>query len=174
MEYIDGDLPVEKPIPALVANAENNFLQKPQKQVKESVEVKLDRNLTIVKTGYAISGTILIRDSFGLNNTIVHKKIHDEIDKRIALVKITDDFGLPTEVHIFDKLMNNSIKNVYFEKFSDCNIEIFGQTIKFSEFIRNIKVSDKILDIINNFNKLKNKEGLIEIKFNFIMPTFKA
>jgi hypothetical protein len=169
MEYTD--FPPEKPIPALVQNARVDFTKK---QEKENVEVKLDKNLKIVKKGYAISGTVLIKDRFALNNTIIHGKINEEIDKRIALVKITDDFGKPTEIHVFDRLINSSIKNVYFEKMSDCEIEIFGQTIKLSEFIKNKKVSDEVLDIINNFNKLKNKEGLIEIKFNFIMPTFKA
>jgi len=169
MEYTD--FPPEKPIPALVQNAGINF---PKKQEKENVEVKLDKNLKIVEKGYAISGTVLIRDRFGLNNTIIHGKINEEIDKRIALVKLNDDFGKTTEIHVFDRLLNNPIKNVYFEKISDCEIEIFGQTIKLSEFIKNKKVSDKTLDIINNFNQLKNKEGFIEIKFNFIMPTFKA
>ena len=28
-------------------------------------------------------------------------------------------------------------------------------------------------DVINNFEKMKNKEGLVEIKFNFILPAFR-
>lgn len=162
LEYID---PPPKPDVVMVQK---------QEQTKENIEVKLDKNLKIAESGYAISGTIIIRDRFGLNNTILYRKINEEINKRIVLVKRTDDFDKPTEVHVFDKSINNVIKNVYFEKISDCDIEIFGQTIKFSEFIKDKKVSDKVLDIINNFDKFKNKEGLIEIKFNFIMPTFKA
>ena len=29
------------------------------------------------------------------------------------------------------------------------------------------------MDVINNFEKMKNKEGIIEINFNFILPAFR-
>lgn len=159
LEYID---PPPMPVPVMV------------KKEEQSIEVKLDEELNIAKNGYGISGTILIKNNFGLNATAISRKIKEKINERITIKKRTDDFDTPLEIHVFDNLINNIINNVYFEKVSDCDIEIFGETIKLSDFTTNKKVSDKIIDIIDNFNKLKNEKGLIKIKFNFIMPTFKA
>lgn len=159
LEYID---PPPMPVPVMV------------KKEEQSIEVKLDEKLNIAKNGYGISGTIFIKNNFGLNATAIYRKIKEKINERITIKKRTDDFDTPIEIHVFDNLINNIINNVYFEKVSDCDIEIFGETIKLSDFTTNKKISDKIIDIINNFNKLKNEKGLIEIKFNFIMPTFKA
>ena len=34
-------------------------------------------------------------------------------------------------------------------------------------------INKKFIDVINNFEKMKNKEGIIEINFNFILPAFR-
>lgn len=157
-----AEKPQAPPPPAIVKKAEED--------VKDSVEVSIDENLTNVKGEYAISGTIKLNSAFGLNRTEVYREINRNINNRIKIVKRTDDANKTIELHVFDKIKNNFIKNAYFENFSDCKIEIFNKTFKFSE----LKNNQDLVDIINNFDKLKNKEGFIEIKFKFILPTFLA
>ena len=52
-------------------------------------------------------------------------------------------------------------------------IEILS-TLKLDALVnKKLEINKKLMDIISNFEKIKNKEGIIEIKFNFILPAFR-
>lgn len=157
----DIDMPVDKPVPAMVVKAEEPIL-------KNIAEVVFDREPINVKGDFALNGKITIFTKQGLNRTQIYRELVDALDKRIHLVKISDDFGKAKEVHVFDKLKNRLIRNAFIEGFKDCKIEIFNKTMNVIE----LKNNQDLVDIINNFDKFKNKNGVIEIKFKIIFPTF--
>ena len=156
----DLDMHAEKPMPALIAKAE-------QPKAQDIIEVVLDKEPINVKGDYAFSGTLTIFSKQGLNRTEILNEIYDAVNKRIHVVKTTDDFGKTKEIHVFDKLKNNMIRNTFFESLKDCKIEIFNTIEKFGD----LKDNKKLLEIINDYNKFKNKSGQIEIKFKFIFPS---
>ena len=52
-------------------------------------------------------------------------------------------------------------------------IEIFSTLEKDAFNNKEYEINKKLMDVINNFEKMKTKEGLVEIKFNFILPAFR-
>jgi hypothetical protein len=102
-----------------------------------------------------------------------------EAKKRIIVVVIRDDLLNPKYIHVIDKKTGNFIRNAYFEKMSDCKIKMFDEIEIFSTLEKdalankNLEINKKFIDVINNFKKMKNKEGIIEINFNFILPAFR-
>lgn len=157
----DIDAPVNKPIPAMVVKAEEPIL-------KNIVEVVFDREPINVKGDFALNGTITIFTKQGLNRTQIYRELVAALDQRIHLVKISDDFEKAKEVHVFDKLKNKLIKNAYIENLKDCKVMMLNKIMS----VNQIKESKELIDLINNFDKLKNKNGIIEIKFKLIIPAF--
>ena len=102
-----------------------------------------------------------------------------EAKKRIIVVVIRDDLLNPKYIHVIDKKTGNFIRNAYFENISDCKIKMFDEIEIFSvlklDASANVKleINKKFIDVINNFEKMKKKEGLVEIKFNLILPAFR-
>jgi len=176
MEYIDGDLPPAKPIPALVAQAQKNN-PKAKKEKKIKVKVEFEKNYVNIKGELALVGKISIPNNVDIDS--VYEEIKQEAKNRLVKIDIKDDLGKITQLHIIDTKNNNFIKNAYFENISDCKIKMFDEieifsTLKLDALAnKNLEINKKLIDVINNFEKMKNKEGIIEIKFNFILPAYR-
>ena len=162
----------EKALPALVAKAgKNNAKAKEEKKIK----VEFEENYVNVKGELALVGKISIFS----NIDSVYDEIMQEAKKRIIVVVIRDDLLNPKHIHVIDRKTGNFIKNAYIENISDCKIKMFDEIEIFSVLklyaSANVKfeINKKLMDVINNFEKMKNKEGLVEIKFNFILPAFR-
>ena len=162
----------EKALPALVAKAgKNNAKAKEEKKIK----VEFEENQVNVKGELALVGKISIFS----NIDSVYDEIMQEAKKRIIVVVIRDDLLNPKHIHVIDRKTGNFIKNAYIENISDCKIKMFDEIEIFSvlklDASANVKfeINKKLMDVINNFEKMKNKEGLVEIKFNFILPAFR-
>ena len=162
----------EKALPALVAKAgKNNAKAKEEKKIK----VEFEENYVNVKGELALVGKISIFS----NIDSVYDEIMQEAKKRIIVVVIRDDLLNPKHIHVIDRKTGNFIKNAYIENISDCKIKMFDEIEIFSvlklDASANVKleINKKLIDVINNFEKMKNKEGLVEIKFNFILPAFR-
>lgn len=162
----------EKALPALVAKAgKNNAKAKEEKKIK----VEFEENYVNVKGELALVGKI----SISSNIDSVYEEIMQEAKKRIIVVVIRDDLLNPKYIHVIDKKTGNFIRNAYFENISDCKIKMFDEIEIFSvlklDASANVKleINKKLMDVINNFEKMKNKEGIIEINFNFILPAFR-
>ena len=162
----------EKALPALVAKAgKNNAKAKEEKKIK----VEFEENYVNVKGELALVGKISIFS----NIDSVYDEIMQEAKKRIIVVVIRDDLLNPKHIHVIDRKTGNFIKNAYIENISDCKIKMFDEIEIFSvlklDASANVKfeINKKLMDVINNFEKMKNKEGLVEIKFNFILPAFR-
>ena len=162
----------EKALPALVAKAgKNNAKAKEEKKIK----VEFEENYVNVKGELALVGKISIFS----NIDSVYDEIMQEAKKRIIVVVIRDDLLNPKYIHVIDKKTGNFIRNAYFENISDCKIKMFDEIEIFSvlklDASANVKlvINKKFIDVINNFEKMKNKEGIIEINFNFILPEFR-
>ena len=162
----------EKALPALVAKAgKNNAKAKEEKKIK----VEFEENYVNVNGELALVGKISIFS----NINSVYDEIMQEAKKRIIVVVIRDDLLNPKYIHVIDKRTGNFIKNAYFENISDCKIKMFDEIEIFSvlklDASANVKleINKKLMDVINNFEKMKNKEGIIEINFNFILPAFR-
>jgi len=162
----------EKALPALVAKAgKNNAKAKEAKKIK----VEFEENYVNVKGELALVGKISIFS----NINSVYDEIMQEAKKRIIVVVIRDDLLNPKYIHVIDKKTGNFIRNAYFENISDCKIKMFDEIEIFSvlklDASANVKleINKKLMDVINNFEKMKNKEGIIEINFNFILPAFR-
>ena len=162
----------EKALPALVAKAgKNNAKAKEEKRIK----VEFEENYVNVKGELALVGKISIFS----NIDSVYDEIMQEAKKRIIVVVIRDDLLNPKHIHVIDRKTGNFIKNAYIENISDCKIKMFDEIEIFSvlklDASANVKfeINKKLMDVINNFEKMKNKEGLVEIKFNFILPAFR-
>jgi len=52
-------------------------------------------------------------------------------------------------------------------------VEIFSTLELDALANKNLEINKKLIDVIDNFEKMKNKKGIIEIKFNFILPAFR-
>ena len=162
----------EKALPALVAKAgKNNAKAKEEKKIK----VEFEENYVNVKGELALVGKISIFS----NIDSVYDEIMQEAKKRIIVVVIRDDLLNPKYIHVIDKKTGNFIRNAYFEKMSDCKIKMFDEIEIFSTLEKDafnnkeLEINKKLMDVINNFEKTKNKEGIVEIKFNFILPAFR-
>jgi len=164
----------EKALPALVAQAgenKNNAKAKEEKKIK----VEFEENYVNVKGELALVGKI----SISSNIDSVYEEIMQEVKKRIIVVVIRDDLLNPKYIHVIDKRTGNFIKNSYFENISDCKIKMFDDIEIFSTLEKDalankkLEINKQFFDVINNFEKMKNKEGIIEIKFNFILPAFR-
>ncbi|MCY2942830.1 MAG: hypothetical protein NTV50_14330 [Planctomycetota bacterium] len=164
----------EKALPALVAQAgenKNNAKAKEEKKIK----VEFEENYVNVNGELALVGKI----SISSNIDSVYEEIMQEAKKRIIVVIIRDDLLNPKYIHVIDKKTGNFIKNSYFEKISDCKIKLFDEIEIFSTLEKdawankNLEINKKLMDVIKHFEKLKNKEGIIEIKFSFILPAFR-
>jgi len=162
----------EKALPALVAKAgKNNAKAKEEKKIK----VEFEENYVNVNGELALVGKISIFS----NIDSVYDEIMQEAKKRIIVVVIRDDLLNPKHIHVIDKKTGNFIRNAYFEKMSDCKIKMFNEIEIFSTLEKdalankNLEINKKFIDVINNFEKMKNKEGIIEINFNFILPAFR-
>ena len=162
----------EKALPALVAKAgKNNAKAKEEKKIK----VEFEENYVNVKGELALVGKISIFS----NIDSVYDEIMQEAKKRIIVVVIRDDLLNPKHIHVIDRKTGHFIKNAYIENISDCKIKMFDEIEIFSvlklDASANVKfeINKKLMDVINNFEKMKNKEGLVEIKFNFILPAFR-
>ena len=162
----------EKALPALVAKAgKNNAKAKEEKKIK----VEFEENYVNVKGELALVGKISIFS----NIDSVYDEIMQEAKKRIIVVVIRDDLLNPKYIHVIDKKTGNFIRNAYFEKMSDCKIKMFDEIEIFSTLEKDAfnnkeyEINKKLMDVINNFEKTKNKEGIVEIKFNFILPAFR-
>lgn len=162
----------EKALPALVAKAEkNNAKAKEEKKIK----VEFEENYVNVNGELALVGKISI--SSNIDN--VYEEIMQEAKKRIIVVVIRDDLLNPKYIHVIDKKTGNFIRNAYFEKMSDCKIKMFDDIEIFSTLEKDalankkLEINKKFIGVINNFEKMKNKEGIIEINFNFILPAFR-
>ena len=162
----------EKALPALVAKAgKNNAKAKEEKKIK----VEFEENYVNVKGELALVGKI----SISSNIDSVYEEIMQEVKKRIIVVVIRDDLLNPKYIHVIDKKTGNFIRNAYFENISDCKIKMFDEIEIFSvlklDASANVKleINKKLMDVINNFEKMKNKEGLVDINFNFILPAFR-
>ena len=162
----------EKALPALVAKAgKNNAKAKEEKKIK----VEFEENYVNVKGELALVGKISIFS----NIDSVYDEIMQEAKKRIIVVVIRDDLLNPKYIHVIDKRTGNFIKNAYFENISDCKIKMFDEIEIFSTLEKDAfnnkeyEINKKLMDVINNFEKTKNKEGIVEIKFNFILPAFR-
>ena len=162
----------EKALPALVAKAgKNNAKAKEEKKIK----VEFEENYVNVKGELALVGKI----SISSNIDSVYEEIMQEAKKRIIVVVIRDDLLNPKYIHVIDKKTGNFIRNAYFEKMSDCKIKMFDEIEIFSTLEKDAfnnkeyEINKKLMDVINNFEKTKNKEGIVEIKFNFILPAFR-
>jgi hypothetical protein len=164
----------EKALPALVAQAgenKNNAKAKEEKKIK----VEFEENYVNVNGELALVGKISI--SSNIDN--VYEEIMQEAKKRIIVVVIRDDLLNPKYIHVIDKKTGNFIRNAYFEKMSDCKIKMFDDIEIFSTLEKdalankNLEINKKFIGVINNFEKMKNKEGIIEINFNFILPAFR-
>ena len=162
----------EKALPALVAKAgKNNAKAKEEKKIK----VEFEENYVNVKGELALVGKISIFS----NIDSVYDEIMQEAKKRIIVVVIRDDLLNPKYIHVIDKRTGNFIKNAYFENISDCKIKMFDDIEIFSTLEKDalankkLEINKKLMDVINNFEKMKTKEGLVEIKFNFILPAFR-
>ena len=164
----------EKALPALVAKAgKNNAKAKEEKKIK----VEFEENYVNVKGELALVGKISISRNVDIGS--VYEEIKQEAKKRIIVVVIRDDLLNPKYIHVIDKKTGNFIRNAYFENISDCKIKMFDEIEIFSvlklDASANVKlvINKKFIDVINNFEKMKNKEGIIEINFNFILPAFR-
>jgi hypothetical protein len=164
----------EKALPALVAQAgenKNNAKAKEEKKIK----VEFEENYVNVNGELALVGKISI--SSNIDN--VYEEIMQEAKKRIIVVVIRDDLLNPKYIHVIDKKTGNFIRNAYFEKMSDCKIKMFDDIEIFSTLEKDalankkLEINKKFIGVINNFEKMKNKEGIIEINFNFILPAFR-
>ena len=162
----------EKALPALVAKAgKNNAKAKEEKKIK----VEFEENYVNVNGELALVGKISIFS----NIDSVYDEIMQEAKKRIIVVVIRDDLLNPKYIHVIDKKTGNFIRNAYFEKMSDCKIKMFDEIEIFSTLEKDafnnkeLEINKKLMDVINNFEKTKNKEGIVEIKFNFILPAFR-
>ena len=162
----------EKALPALVLKAgKNNAKAKEEKKIK----VEFEENYVNVKGELALVGKISIFS----NIDSVYDEIMQEAKKRIIVVVIRDDLLNPKYIHVIDKKTGNFIRNAYFEKMSDCKIKMFDEIEIFSTLEKDafnnkeLEINKKLMDVINNFEKTKNKEGIVEIKFNFILPAFR-
>ena len=164
----------EKALPALVAQAgenKNNAKAKEEKKIK----VEFEENYVNVKGELALVGKI----SISSNIDSVYEEIMQEVKKRIIVVVIRDDLLNPKYIHVIDKRTGNFIKNAYFENISDCKIKMFDDIEIFSTLEKDalankkLEINKQFIDVINNFENMKNKEGIIEIKFNFILPAFR-
>ena len=162
----------EKALPALVAKAgKNNAKAKEEKKIK----VEFEENYVNVKGELALVGKISIFS----NIDSVYDEIMQEAKKRIIVVVIRDDLLNPKYIHVIDKKTGNFIRNAYFENISDCKIKMFDEIEIFSTLEKDAfnnkeyEINKKLMDVINNFEKTKNKEGIVEIKFNFILPAFR-
>jgi len=173
MEYIDGDLPPAKPIPALVAQAQKNNLKAEEKKI----EIEFEEKYVNVEGELALVGKISISNNVNIDS--IYKEIMKEVKKRIVVAVIRDDLLNPKYIHVIDKKTGNFIKNAYFEKLFNCKIKMFDKIEIFSTLEKdalankNLEINKKLIDVINNFEKMKNKEGIIEIKFNFILPAYR-
>jgi hypothetical protein len=174
MEYIDGDLPPAKPIPALVAQAQK---KNPKAKEEKKIKVEFEEKYVNLKGELALVGKISIPSNADIDN--VYEEIKNEAKNRIINITTRDDLGKITQVHIIDTKNKNFIKNAYFENISDCKIKMFGEieifsTLKLDALAnKKLEINKKLMDVISNFEKIKNKEGIIEIKFNFILPAFR-
>jgi hypothetical protein len=174
MEYIDGDLPPAKPIPALVAQAQKN---NPEAKKEKKIEVEFEKNYINIKGEIALVGKIKISSNVDIDS--VYEEIKQEAKSRVVKITKRDDLGKITRLDIIDTKNNNFIKNAYFENISDCKIKMFDEieilsTLKLDALVnKKLEINKKLMDIISNFEKIKNKEGIIEIKFNFILPAFR-
>jgi hypothetical protein len=164
----------EKAPPALVAKAgKNNAKAKEEKKIK----VEFEENYVNVKGELGLVGKISISSNVNIDS--VYDEIMQEAKKRIIVVVIRDDLLNPKHIHFVDRKSANFIKNAYFEKMSDCkikmfeDIEIFSTLEKDALANKNLEINKKLMDVITNFEKMKNKEGIVEIKFNFILPAFR-
>ena len=164
----------EKALPALVAKAgKNNAKAKEEKKIK----VEFEENYVNVKGELALVGKISISSNVDIGS--VYEEIKQEAKKRIIVVVIRDDLLNPKYIHVIDKKTGNFIRNAYFEKMSDCKIKMFDEIEIFSTLEKDafnnkeLEINKKLMDVINNFEKTKNKEGIVEIKFNFILPAFR-
>ena len=164
----------EKALPALVAKAgKNNAKAKEEKKIK----VEFEENYVNVKGELALVGKISISRNVDIGS--VYEEIKQEAKKRIIVVVIRDDLLNPKYIHVIDKRTGNFIKNAYFENISDCKIKMFDDIEIFSTLEKDalankkLEINKKLMDVINNFEKMKTKEGLVEIKFNFILPAFR-
>ena len=162
----------EKALPALVAKAgKNNAKAKEEKKIK----VEFEENYVNVKGELALVGKISIFS----NIDSVYDEIMQEAKKRIIVVVIRDDLLNPKHIHVIDKKTGNFIRNPYFENISDCKIKMFDDIEIFSTLEKDalankkLEINKKFIDVINNFEKMKKKEGLVEIKFNLILPAFR-
>ena len=162
----------EKALPALVAKAgKNNAKAKEEKKIK----VEFEENYVNVKGELALVGKI----SISSNIDSVYEEIMQEAKKRIIVVVIRDDLLNPKYIHVIDKKTGNFIRNAYFENISDCKIKMFDEIEIFSvlklDASANVKleINKKLMDVIKHFEKTKNKEGIVEIKFNLILPAFR-
>lgn len=174
MEYIDGDLPPPKPIPALVAQAQKN---NPKAKEEKKIEVEFEKNYINIKGELALVGKIKISSNVDIDS--VYEEIKQEAKSRVIKITKRDDLGKITRLDIIDTKNKNFIKNAYFENISDCKIKMFDEieilsTLKLDALVnKKLEINKKLMDIISNFEKIKNKEGIIEIKFNFILPAFR-
>lgn len=175
MEYIDGDLPPAKPIPALVAQAQKNNPK--AKEEEEKIKIDFEEDYVNVKGELALVGKISISSNVNIDS--VYDEIMQKVKKRIILLVIRDNLLNPKYIHFVDRKTGNFIKNAYFEKLSDCKIKMFDKIEIFSTLEKdalankNLEINKKLIDFINNLEKMKNKEGIIEINFNFILPAFR-
>ena len=166
----------EKALPALVAKAGKNKNNVKAKELKK-IKVGFEKNYVNVKGELALVGKITISSNVDIDS--VYEEIKQEAKKRIIVVVIRDDLLNPKHIHVIDRKTGNFIKNAYIENISDCKIKMFDEIEIFSvlklDASANVKfeINKKLMDVINNFEKMKNKEGLVEIKFNFILPAFR-
>ena len=174
MEYTDGDAHPEKPIPALVAKAEKNNVKA---EAEKKIKIEFEESYVNVQGELSLVGKIYISSNINIDS--VYKEIIQEAKKRITNVVIRDDLLNPKYIHVFDRKIGKFIKNAYFEKLSDCKIKMFDKVEIFSTLEldalanKNLEINKKLIDVIDNFEKMKNKKGIIEIKFNFILPAFR-
>ena len=166
----------EKALPALVAKAGKNKNNVKAKELKK-IKVGFEKNYVNVKGELALVGKITISSNVDIDS--VYEEIKQEAKNRLLKIAIKDDLGVVTQLHVIDTKNNNFIKNAYFENISDCKIKMFDEIEIFSvlklDASANVKleINKKLMDVINNFEKMKNKEGLVDINFNFILPAFR-
>lgn len=166
----------EKALPALVAKAGKNKNNVKAKELKK-IKVGFEKNYVNVKGELALVGKITISSNVDIDS--VYEEIKQEAKNRLLKIAIKDDLGVVTQLHVIDTKNNNFIKNAYFENISDCKIKMLDEIEIFSvlklDASANVKleINKKLMDVINNFEKMKNKEGLVDINFNFILPAFR-
>ena len=160
----------------MVAKAEKNKINAEE---LEKIKVQFEEKFVNVEGELALVGKILISNNVKIDQASVYRQILWEANNRIFNVTIKNDLLKIKEIHIIDRKTSNFIRNAYFEYISDCKIKMFNEIEIFSKLEKDafnnkeLEINKKLMDVINNFEKMKSKEGLVEIKFNFILPAFR-